>query len=55
MGFTVQQNGGLTNRSGWSNYVATITDDGTNQSVTVTPPNGSLYLSGNNFFRLSHP
>jgi hypothetical protein len=55
MGFTVQQNGALTNRSGWSNYVATITDDGTNQSVTVTPPNGSLYLSGNNFFRLSHP
>jgi hypothetical protein len=50
-GWSLQQNSDLTTTnwspSGYSGY--SITDDGTNKSLTITPPVGNL------FFRLLHP
>jgi hypothetical protein len=50
-GWSLQQNPNLANKtwlpSGYSGYG--IADDGTNKSLTITPPPGIL------FFRLLHP
>jgi hypothetical protein len=50
-GWSLQQTPNLTNKnwlpSGYSGYG--IADDGTNKSLTITPP------LGNSFFRLLHP
>ena len=47
-GFVLQQNSNLATAN-WSTAGFTISDDGTNKSITVTSPTGNL------FFRLSHP
>jgi len=47
-GFVLQQNPDL-NTGNWSTSGYTISDDGTNKSITVTSPTGNL------FFRLKHP
>jgi hypothetical protein len=45
-GFVLQQNSDIGNASGWSNISYSISDDGTNKSITVSMP------MGNQFFRL---
>jgi hypothetical protein len=47
-GFVLQQNSDLTAGS-WTTNGFSISDDGTNKSITITSPTGNL------FFRLSHP
>jgi hypothetical protein len=47
-GFTLQQNLDL-KTSNWTTSGFSISDDGTNKSITITGQNGNL------FFRLSHP
>ena len=42
-GFLLQQNGSLTTTN-WSGFVGTTNDDGTNKSVTITPPTGNLFF-----------
>lgn len=46
--WTLQQNSDLTTAN-WTTSGFTLSDDGTNKSVTITSPSGNL------FFRLSHP
>jgi len=48
-GFTLQQNGNLATAAGWANYGGTVTTSNGVNSITLTPPVGSL------FFRLSNP
>jgi hypothetical protein len=48
-GFTLQQNANLALANGWTTSGYTISDDGTNKSITITSPTGNL------FFRLTHP
>ena len=45
-GFVLQQNSDIGNASGWSNASYSISDNGTNKSITVLMP------AGNQFFRL---
>jgi hypothetical protein len=47
-GFVLQQNSDLTTTN-WTASVFTLSDDGTNKSITITSPTGNL------FFRLSSP
>ena len=47
-GFTLQQNGDLAT-SMWSTPPSTVTDDGTNRFIIVSPP------AGNRFYRLVKP
>ena len=49
MGLVLQQNCDSCNASGCSTCDYTINDDGTNKSIAVTPPTGSLFfrLGGN--------
>jgi hypothetical protein len=47
-GFSLQQNTGL-NTTNWVAPSESVTDDGTNKFIIVTPP------AGNRFFRLSKP
>ena len=47
--FTLEQAGTLAPRPSWVTNVASITDDGTNKSVTIPPTNSSQ------FFRLRRP
>jgi hypothetical protein len=42
-GFVLQQNLNLATTN-WSNFSGTTYDDGTNKSVIITPPTGSLYF-----------
>ena len=42
-GFVLQQNLNLSTTN-WSNFSGTTNDDGTNKSVTITPPTGTLYF-----------
>src|SRR5208283_605181 len=44
--FVLQQNSDIGNAGGWSTASYSISDDGTNKSLTVSPP------TGNQFFRL---
>ncbi len=46
--YVLQQNSDLTTTN-WSDFGGTVSDDGTNKSVTLTLPTGYL------FFRLNHP
>jgi hypothetical protein len=48
-GFTLQQNSNLAVTNGWTTSGLSISDDGTNKSITVTSPAGNL------FFRLKNP
>jgi hypothetical protein len=48
-GFVLQQNSDLGNALGWSTTTYNVSDDGTNDSITVLSPAGNL------FFRLTHP
>ena len=43
-GFVLQQNSDIGNASGWSNTSYSISDDGTNKSVTVAVPMGNLFF-----------
>jgi hypothetical protein len=47
-GFTLQQNSDLS-MANWATSGFTISDDGTNKSITINSPTGNL------FFRLNHP
>jgi uncharacterized repeat protein (TIGR03803 family) len=47
-GFTLQQKSDL-KTANWTTNGLTVFDDGTNKSITISPPAGNL------FFRLSHP
>jgi hypothetical protein len=47
-GFELQQNSNLATTN-WTTTVFTISDDGTNKSITITSPTGNL------FFRLKNP
>lgn len=47
-GFTLQQNSDLSTAN-WATSGFTISDDGTNKSITINSPTGNL------FFRLNHP
>jgi hypothetical protein len=42
-GFLLQQNLNVATTN-WSNFIGTTNDDGTNKSVTITPPTGNLYF-----------
>jgi len=48
-GFVLQQNSDIGNAGGWSTAGYSISDDGTNNSITIRP------LTGNLFFRLANP
>jgi hypothetical protein len=48
-GFTLQQNANLALANGWTTIGFTVSDDGTNKSITISSPTGNL------FFRLTHP
>ena len=48
-GFVLQQNANPANTNGWSASGYTITDTGTQKSITIPLPTGSL------FFRLAKP
>jgi hypothetical protein len=41
--FVLQQNSNVSNTNGWSDYVGTVSDDGTIKSVTISPPTGSRF------------
>lgn len=43
-GFTLQQNANLSLANGWTTSGFTISDDGTNKSITITSPTGSLFF-----------
>jgi hypothetical protein len=42
-GFILQQNLSVANTN-WANFIGSTNDDGTNKSVTITPPTGNLYF-----------
>ena len=44
--FVLQENSDLGNPGGWTNANCSVTDDGTNNCITISPP------AGNQFFRL---
>jgi hypothetical protein len=48
-GFELQQNSNLAVTNGWATTGFTISDDGTNKSITISSPSGNL------FFRLKNP
>jgi hypothetical protein len=48
-GFALQQNNSVANPAGWSAYGGTVNTNNSVNSVTISPPTGTL------FFRLSHP
>jgi hypothetical protein len=43
-GFVLQQNSDLGNAPGWSTANYSISDDGTNKSITISPPTGNLFF-----------
>jgi hypothetical protein len=42
-GFVLQQNSGVTNPTGWSNFTDTVSDNGTTKSVTLSPTTGPRF------------
>ncbi len=48
-GFQLQQNSNLAVTNGWATSGFSISDDGTNKSITISSPTGNL------FFRLKNP
>jgi len=43
-GFVLQQNSDLRNALGWSNASYTISNNGTNKSITISPSAGNLFF-----------
>jgi len=43
-GFTLQQNANLALANGWTTSGYTISDDGTNKSITINSPTGNLFF-----------
>ncbi len=43
-GFVLQTNGSVRNAGGWADCGYSIRDDGTNRTVSVSPPTGSLFF-----------
>jgi hypothetical protein len=42
-GFVLQQNGNVANPNGWSSFGGTVNDNGTVNSITVSPPTGNVF------------
>jgi hypothetical protein len=43
-GFQLQQNSNLAAANGWTATSFSITDDGTNKSITISSPTGNLFF-----------